>query len=77
MSNVAARSLDAAPLRRELGYITESELFALLDIAPGTGRNRQAAGTLPPHYKLGNQKLYKVPEVESWIRRHRVARSQV
>jgi len=62
-------------LRRELGFITESELFALLAIAQGTGRNRQAAGTLPPHYKLGKEKLYKIPEVEAWIRRRRVSRN--
>lgn len=66
---------DAAALRRQLGYITDVELFALLGIGAGTGRNRQSAGTLPPHYKIGKEKLYKLVEVERWIARRRVQRS--
>lgn len=66
---------DPTALRRELGYITDGELYALLGIGPGTGRNRQSAGKLPPHYKIGRDKLYKLAEVETWIRRQRVARA--
>ena len=65
----------AAALRRELGYITNRELFALLGIGQGTGRNRQSAGSLPPHYKIGRDKLYKLVEVERWIARRRVQRA--
>lgn len=65
---------DAAALRRQLGFITDAELFALFGIAPGTGRNRQSAGSLPPHYKIGREKLYKLAEVEAWIKRRRVVR---
>lgn len=68
---------DAAALREILGYITEVELFALFDVKKGTGRNRQSAGSLPPHYKVGREKFYKLSEVEAWIRRRRVARSAV
>jgi hypothetical protein len=67
-----AQSPDAAALRRLLGYITDDELFALLKIGKGTGRNRQSAGNLPPHYKIGREKLYKLAEVEAWIKRRRV-----
>lgn len=63
------------PLRAHLGYISESEFFSLIGIAKGTGRNRQSAGTLPPHYKLGREKLYKLSEVEAWIIRRRVTRA--
>jgi predicted DNA-binding transcriptional regulator AlpA len=69
-----AQPPDVAALRRELGYIKEDEFFALLDIAKGTGRNRQSAGTLPPHYKTGKEKFYRLSEVEAWIRRRRVER---
>jgi len=65
---------DAAALRRDLGYITEVEFCALVGISVPTARNRQSAGSLPPHYRLGSKKLYKLSEVEAWIRRRRVAR---
>lgn len=68
-------AVDAAPLRERLNIITEDELFALLKIAPGTGRNRQSAGQLPPHYKLGREKVYKLAEVDAWLKRRRVART--
>jgi predicted DNA-binding transcriptional regulator AlpA len=71
----ATQQPDAAALRRQLGYITAEELFALLGIALGTGRNRQSAGSLPPHYKIGREKLYKLAEVEAWIKRRRVTRA--
>jgi predicted DNA-binding transcriptional regulator AlpA len=71
----ATQQPDAAALRRQLGYITDVELFALLGIATGTGRNRQCAGSLPPHYKIGRDKLYKLAEVEAWIKRRRVTRA--
>jgi hypothetical protein len=58
-----------------LGFIGEAQLFNLLGISTGTGRNRQSAGTLPPHYKVGREKLYKVAEVEAWIGRRRVSRA--
>lgn len=64
-------------LRERLGIITESELFAMLNIAPGTGRNRQSAGTLPPHYKVGNTKFYEIDEVKAWLRRLRVDRTNL
>ena len=63
---------DAAALRRDLGFITDAELRALLGLEIGTARNRQSAGSLPPHYKIGRDKLYKLTEVEAWIRRRRV-----
>jgi hypothetical protein len=66
---------DSSELRARLGMITEAELFALLNIATGTGRNRQSAGSLPPHYKTGKEKLYKLAEVEAWIARRRVSRA--
>jgi predicted DNA-binding transcriptional regulator AlpA len=69
------KAADAASLRRELGYITDDELYGLLGISQGTGRNRQSAGRLPPHYKIGREKLFKLSEVEAWIRRRRVQRA--
>jgi predicted DNA-binding transcriptional regulator AlpA len=65
----------AAALRERMGMITEDELFALLGIAPGTGRNRQSAGSLPPHYKVGRRKLYEVAEVSAWMKRRRVCKA--
>lgn len=66
----------AASLREKLGYIDEQALFGLFDITWGTGRNRQSAGSLPPHYKVGREKLYKLSEVDAWIKRRRVTRAQ-
>jgi predicted DNA-binding transcriptional regulator AlpA len=63
-----------AVIEQQLGFIPEDELFALLGISLGTGRNRQSAGTMPPHYKVGRKKLYLISEVGAWIRRQRVAR---
>jgi predicted DNA-binding transcriptional regulator AlpA len=65
---------DAADLRRELGYITEEALAGLLGITVPTLRNRAAAGSLPPRYKLGRESVYRLAEVESFIKRRRVAR---
>jgi hypothetical protein len=71
----SAGHAEGAALREKLGYIDEEQLFRLLKIAPGTGRNRQSAGSLPAHYKVGREKLYKLSEVEAWIKRRRVARA--
>ena len=68
---------DSAALRRELGFITEAEFCALVGISVPTARNRQSKGTLPPHYRLGSNKLYKLAEVEAWIRRRRVQHDRV
>ena len=72
---MAKEAPDAAALRAQLGVITETELFALFGIAPGTGRNRQSSGNFPPHYKVGRTKLYRVSEVDAWMRRRRVAKA--
>jgi len=69
------KSSDAESLREQLGYIDEDAFFDLIGVTKGTGRNRQSAGTLPPHYKIGKKKLYRLAEVEAWIRRRRVARN--
>ena len=66
---------DSADLRRELGYITEEALAGLLGITVPTLRNRAAAGSLPPRYKLGRESVYQLAEVESFIKRRRVARA--
>jgi hypothetical protein len=71
MKNSAADA-EGIALREKLGYIDEKQLFRLLMIAPGTGRNRSYAGDLPPAYKIGKQRLYKLAEVDAWIRRRRV-----
>ncbi len=75
MTKKTAAADNAAGIRDRLGYIDESQLFSLLNIKPGTGRNRQSHGSLPPHYKLGRSKVYKLAEVEAWIARHRVSRA--
>ena len=63
---------DTAELRLKLGYITEEALASLLDITVPTLRNRAAAGSLPPRYKLGRASVYRLAEVESFIKRRRV-----
>lgn len=69
------KSPGAESLRSQLGYINEDDFFALIGVTKGTGRNRQSAGTFPAHYKIGKQKLYRLSEVEAWIRRRRVQKS--
>lgn len=61
----------AATLRAAMGMVTESEVCALLGITLGTARNRQSAGDFPPHYSVGQAKLFKLAEVEAWIKRRR------
>jgi predicted DNA-binding transcriptional regulator AlpA len=64
-----AATPDANSLRKEMGYITEPDVAAILGISLLTLRNRQSAGSVPPHYKIGKTKLYRVSEVEAWINR--------
>ncbi len=71
----STKASDAESLRSRLGYISEDELFALIKVAKGTGRNRQSAGTLPAHFKVGREKLYLLSEVNAWIRRKRVQKN--
>jgi predicted DNA-binding transcriptional regulator AlpA len=66
---------DATELRRELGYISEEALAGLLGVTVPTLRNRAAAGTLPPKYKLGRASVYRLAEVEAFIRRRRINRA--
>ena len=63
-------------LRDRLNLITECELFDLLGIAKGTGRNRQSAGSLPPRYKHGRGSYYRLDEVDAWLRRQRIERGR-
>lgn len=69
-----SKSNDVRELRARLNLITDDELFDLLGIAKGTGKNRQSAGSLPAHYKCGRGNFYRVDEVEAWLRRRRVTR---
>jgi len=69
----AAEAREAAELRKQLGQISEDQLRSLLRVARGTFRNRQSAGDLPPHYKLGRDKVFRLAEVEAWIARRRVS----
>ena len=71
-----SRKVDVRALRDRLNLMTENELFALLGIAPGTGKNRQSAGSLPPRYKYGRGSYYRVEEVDAWLRRQRVERGR-
>ena len=64
----------AAELRRSLGFMSEAELSTLVGVTLATARNRQSAGSFAPAYKIGREKLYRIDEVDAWIRRRRVAR---
>ena len=72
----SSKKVDVRALRDRLNLMTEDELFALLDIATGTGKNRQSAGTLPPRYKYGRGSYYRVEEVDAWLRRQRIEPSR-
>ena len=63
---------DPAAVRHALGYIGEQEVCILLDIEMPTLRNRLSIGTAPPSFKVGNRHLFKLTEVDAWIRRRRV-----
>lgn len=69
-----AKMDSAATLRAAMGMVTESEVCALIGITLETARNRQSAGDFPPHYSVGRKKLYKLAEVEAWIKRRRTER---
>lgn len=72
----SSKTNDVRALRDRLNLITEQELFALLGIAAGTGKNRQSAGSLPPRYKYGRGSYYRLDEVDAWLRRQRVERGR-
>ena len=63
---------DPAAIRHALGYIGEQEVSILLGIELQTLRNRLSIGTAPPSFKVGNRRLFKLTEVDAWIRRRRV-----
>lgn len=65
----------AGELRQSLGYISEPEAAGLIGITVATLRNRESAGLAPPHYKLGREKLFRIEEVDAWVRRRRVDRA--
>lgn len=68
-------SADPAAVRNALGYVGEQEVCVLLGISTPTLRNRLSIGTAPPSYKVGNKHLFKVSELDAWIRRRRVNRA--
>jgi predicted DNA-binding transcriptional regulator AlpA len=65
----------ARELRKDLGYISEEDFRALLGVTLDTFQNRQYKGGLPPAYKLGREKFFRLTEVEAWIARRRVTRA--
>ena len=71
MQRQSTHRRQAADLRRNLGYISEQETAGLLGVSVPSFRNRLSAGTAPPHYKVGREKLFRVEEVNAWIMRHR------
>jgi hypothetical protein len=58
-------------LSTTLGMVHADDLRALLKISPGTFANRQSRGELPPYYRIGNQKCFRVVDIEQWLLRHR------
>jgi predicted DNA-binding transcriptional regulator AlpA len=65
---------DPSTVRKALGYVGEQEVCGLPGISTPTLRNRLSIGTAPPSYKVGNTHLFKVSELDAWIRRRRVNR---
>ena len=58
-------------LRERLGYIGERETASTIGVTVDTLRNRLAAGSAPPFYKIGREKVFRLDEVDAWIRRAR------
>lgn len=69
--NTIQRDASGRALREHLGYIDERATAGIIGITVPTLRNRQAAGAAPPHYKIGREKLFRLDEVDAWIRRAR------
>jgi predicted DNA-binding transcriptional regulator AlpA len=65
---------NAADARRAIGYFSEDDVCAILNIVIPTLRNRISTGTAPPSYKVGNRHLFKIAELDAWIKRRRVQR---
>jgi predicted DNA-binding transcriptional regulator AlpA len=68
MANADERGAPVA-LMREMGYLSEIDVSALLGITTATLRNRQASGDAPPSSKVGKRRLYRRADVERWIAR--------
>jgi len=43
-------------------------------VTQATARNRQSTGSFPPADKIGRERLYRIDEVDAWIKRQRVSR---
>ena len=60
-------------LRRELGFLSDPELAAVMRIELGTLKNRRSRGDAPPSSKIGANHVTKIADLEKWIasrRRH-------
>jgi len=72
-NTVVTKTPDA--IRHELGYLSESEVCALLGFTLERFRVRQSQGDSPPFYKIGKGKLFRPADVDAWIKRQRVSRA--
>jgi hypothetical protein len=62
-----------AQLRRELGYLSDSELAAFLGIGVPRLKNRRIAGDAPPSSKVGNENLTAIKDALTWVARRKRA----
>ena len=67
MKDKSVAPVDAAEVRRKLGYLGAEEVCAVLGIEPGTLKVRISTGTAPPSHKVGHEHLFPISDFNAWI----------
>lgn len=65
----------SAALRKQLGYLSDTEVAALLGVGVPRLHNRRSAGDAPVSSKVGTQHLTKLEDLHAYIARRRGARA--
>lgn len=55
----------------ERNYLTQKQAAPRIGVHPSTLSRLCARGEGPPFYKIGNQKLFKVEDLEEWLEEQR------
>jgi hypothetical protein len=55
-------------LTRELGYLTEEEICAILEVVPATARNWRCRRLGPDFVTAGNVALYPIDNFTRWLK---------
>ena len=65
----------SAALRKQLGYLSDPQIAAVLGIEVPTLRNRRSRGDAPVSSKVGDDHLTRIEDLHAYVARRRSARA--